>query len=86
VKAKLSFERIAKELRITPEGVRMKALRLGLEVRQLKSFCSTSSGDLPKELFTVEQVLLFLARAIKSLEQSGLGKDGALWLRSLVQA
>ncbi len=31
-----------------------------------------SSSDLPKDLFTVEQALLFLARAVKSLEQPGL--------------
>ena len=45
-----------------------------------------SSSNLPKDLFTVEQVLLFLARAVKSLEQPGLEKGEVLRLRSLVQA
>jgi hypothetical protein len=43
-------------------------------VKQENFLCLTSTGDLPRELFTVEQVLLFLARAVKSLEQSGLKK------------
>jgi hypothetical protein len=61
--------------------------RLGLEVVVRDNFQNTTTtSDLPKDLFTVEQVLLSLARAIKSLEQPGLGKDEAVRLRSLVQA
>jgi hypothetical protein len=60
---------------MTSEAVRMKALRLGLEVVDQENIhCSTTTSDLSKELFTVEQVLLFLAHAIKSLEQPGLRK------------
>ena len=47
---------------------------------------SSSTADLPKELFTVEQVLLLLARAVKALEQLGLDNDEVLRLRSLVGA
>jgi hypothetical protein len=60
--------------------------RLGLEVvghDDLQN--TTTSCDLPKELLTVEQVLLSLARAVKSLEQVGLDRNETLRLRSLVQ-
>jgi len=86
VKAKLPLEPIARELGMSPEGVRMKMKRLGLEVvEQDRSHCSTTI-DLPKDLFTVEQILMSLARATKALEQPGLDKGEVLRLRSLVQA
>ena len=87
MKGKVSPETIAKELGITVGSVLQKMRRLGLEVvvhDDLQN--TTTSRDLPKDLFTVEQVLLFLARAVKSLERPGLEKGEVLRLRSLVQA
>jgi len=87
VKAKVSSEAIARELGISLDSVRQKMRRLGLEVVGLDGQQSpTTTCDLPKDLFTVEQILLFLARAVKSLEQPGLDKGEVLRLRSLVQA
>lgn len=86
VKGKVSPETIAKELGISVGSVLQKMRRLGLEVvvhDDLQN--TTTSRDLPKDLFTVEQVLLFLARALKSLEQPGLEKGEVLRLRSLIQ-
>jgi hypothetical protein len=75
----LPLERIAKELGVTLEAVRSKFRRLGLEEdEQSKTSRSSSTADLPKELFTVEQVLLSLARAVKALEQPGLDRDEVL--------
>jgi len=86
VKAKVSQETIARELGISVGSVRQKMRRLGLEVVGHDDLQNpTTSCDLPKDLFTVEQVLLSLARAVKSLEQPGLDKGEVLRLRSLVQ-
>ena len=87
VKAKVSSETIARELEISLGSVRQKMRRLGLEVVGHGDLQNpTTTHDLPKDLFTVEQVPLFLARAVKSLEQPGLEKGEVLRLRSLVQA
>jgi hypothetical protein len=86
VKVKVSPETIAKELGISLDSVRQKMRRLGLEVVGHGDLQSpTTTHDLPKDLFTVEQVLLSLARAVKSLEQVGLDRNETLRLRSLVQ-
>ncbi len=85
VKAKVSPETIARELGISVGSVLQKMRRLGLEVVVHCDLQNTTTTDLPKELFTVEQVLLSLARAVKSLEQPGLDKDEVLRLRSLIQ-
>ena len=86
VKVKVSQETIARELGISLDSVRQKMRRLGLEVVGHGDFPSpTTTSDLPKDLFTVEEVLLFLARAVKSLEQPGLDKDEVSRLRSLIQ-
>jgi len=86
VKVKVSQETIARELGISLDSVRQKMRRLGLEVVGHDGLQSpTTTSDLPKDLFTVEEVLLFLARAVKSLEQPGLDKGEVLRLRSLVQ-
>lgn len=86
VKAKLSLERIARELGVSTDSVRQKMRRLGLEVvGQSDLRRSTTTCDLPKDLLTIEQVLLSLARAVNALEQPGLEKDEILRLRSLVQ-
>jgi hypothetical protein len=86
VKAKVSPETIARELGISAGSVLQKIRRLGLEV---VGYCdlqnTTTTRDLPKDLLTVEQVLLSLARAVKSLEQVGLDRNETLWLRSLIQ-
>ena len=74
VKAKVSPEAIARELGMTVDAVSHKMRRLGLEEVGKDDLHLPSSSDLPKDLFTVEQVLLFLARAVKSLEQPGLEK------------
>jgi hypothetical protein len=87
VKAKVSPEAIARELKISVGSVRQKMRRLGLEVVGHGDLQNpTTTCDLPKDLFTVEQVLLFLARAVKLLEQPGLDRYEVLRLRSLVQA
>ena len=86
VKAKVSLEGIARELGMTVDAVSHKMRRLGLEEVGKDDLHLPSSSDLPKDLFTVEQVLLFLARAVKALEQPGLEKGEVLRLRSLVQA
>ena len=86
VRAKVSPETIARELGISVGSVLQKMRRLGLEVvvhGDLQN--TTTSCDLPEELLTVEQVLLSLARAVKSLEQVGLDRNETLRLRSLVQ-
>ena len=86
VKAKVSPETIARELEISVGSVLQKMRRLGLEVVvNAARHNTTTTCDLPKDLFTVEQILLFLARAVKSLEQQGLEKDEILRLRSLIQ-
>jgi hypothetical protein len=59
--------------------------RLGLKEEGVDDLHLPSSSDLPKDLFTVEQVLLSLARAVKALEQHGLDKTEILRLRSLIQ-
>jgi len=86
VKAKVSPETIARELGISAGSVLQKIRRLGLEV---VGYCdlqnTTTTRDLPKDLLTVEQVLLSLARAVKSLEQVGLNRNETLRLRSLIQ-
>ena len=87
VKVKVSPETIARELGISLDSVRQKMRRLGLEVVGHDGLQSpTTTNDLPKELFTVEEILLSLARAVKSLEQPGLDRYEVLRLRSLVQA
>jgi len=70
VKAKLPIERIASELGMTVKSVSMKMWRLGLiEEEERRTVSSTSTCEIPKELFTVEEALLILAKAIKALEQ-----------------
>jgi hypothetical protein len=86
VKVKVSPETIAKELGISLDSVRQKMRRLGLEVVGHDGLQSpTTTCDLPKGLFTVEEVLLFLARAVRSLDQVGLDKNEAVRLRTLIQ-
>ena len=87
VKARLPIERIASELGVTVDSVASKMRRLGLEEEdKRKTVTSSSSCEMPEELFTVEQTLLILAKAMKALEQPGLDKSEILRLRSLVQA
>jgi IS30 family transposase len=87
VKARLSPERIAAELGQSVDSIRQEMRRLGLEVVGFEKFSRpTTSYVLPKELLTVEQVMLSLAAAMKALEQPGLDKAEILRLRSLVQA
>ena len=86
VKAKVSLEGIARELGMTVDAVSHKMRRLGLEEVGKDDLHLPSSSNLPKDLFTVEQVLLSLARAVKLLVLSGLDKDEVSRLRSLVQA
>jgi len=68
VKAKVSLEGIARELGMTVDAVSHKMRRLGLEEVGEDDLHLPSSSNLPKDLFTVEQVLLSLARAVKLLE------------------
>ena len=70
VKAKLPIERIASELDMTVDSVNAKMRRLGLvEEDATVLHPSSSTCEIPKELFTVEEALLILAKAIKALEQ-----------------
>jgi predicted DNA-binding protein YlxM (UPF0122 family) len=87
IRAKVSLEGIAKEFGISVDSVRQKMRRLGLEVVVHDDVHSTTTiKDLPKDLYSVEKVLLCLIRAVKALEQPSLEKAEVLRLRSLVQA
>jgi hypothetical protein len=86
VKGKVPIDRIVLEFGMSFDSVKAKIRRLGLEEEDPKNLSMSSSCELPKELFTVEQALMMLAKAMKVLEQGGLDKNEILRLRSLVQA
>jgi hypothetical protein len=86
VKAKVSPETIARELGVSVDSVLAKMRRLGLEVvGDCNLQNSTTTRELPKGLFTVEEILLSLARAVKSLDQPGLDRNEIMRLRTLIQ-
>ena len=70
-----------------PEGaVCQKIRRLGLEVvEQRKNVCTTTSSELlPKELFSVEDILRELHAAVAGLKTPGLDKTEVLRLRGII--
>ena len=66
----------------------MKIRRLGLEVvdRRKKIVCSTTTAELvlPKELFSVEEVLKELHAAVVGLKTPGLDKTEVIRLRGII--
>jgi hypothetical protein len=65
---------IAAKLRKSPEAVRKKIERLGLEVVDPKGLRTTTSLKIPKELPTVEETLKMLAGALNAAMLPGLDK------------
>ncbi len=77
------------KMTLTEEAVYMKAKRLGLEVvvsEKNQPTTTTCKESIPKELFTVEESLLILAKAMKALDQPDLPKVEIMRLRTLVIA
>ena len=72
VEHKQSWEVMAAQLKRTPDAVKKKCKRLGLEVVGAKGYRTTTSLKLPKELPSVEESLKILAAALKSVAHSGL--------------
>jgi hypothetical protein len=73
VTAKSSIDVIASKLEKSPEAVRKKIERLGLEVVDLKGY-RTTTLKLPKELPSIEEALRILAGALKAATEHGLDK------------
>jgi hypothetical protein len=65
---------IATKLRKSPEAVRKKIDRLGLEVVDPRGLRTTTSLKIPKELPTVEETLKMLAGALNAAMLPGLVK------------
>ncbi len=88
VAAKTSLAVIAKKLDKPEEAVRVKIRRLGLEVvdQRKKVRCSTTTAELvlPKELFSVEEVLKELHAAVIGLKAPGLDKTEVIRLRGII--
>jgi hypothetical protein len=72
--AKDPLDVIASKLKKSPEAVRKKIERLGLEVVDLGGLRTTTSLVLPNELPTVEETLKILAGALKGATAAGLDK------------
>ena len=71
----------------TKDAIIKKADRLGLEVVGVeKKITSTTTSKLefPEDLPSVEETLLVLAAALKTLEKSGLDKSEVLRLRGII--
>lgn len=90
VNAKTSIVAIAKKLGKPEEAVRVKIRRLGLEVvdpnKKFKRTTTTAELELPKELFSVEEVLKELHAAVMGLKTPGLDKTEVIRLRGIVAA
>lgn len=88
VEAKTSLAAIAKKLGKPPEAVRVKIRRLGLEVvdpnKKLCRTTTTAELALPKELFSVEEVLKELHAAVMGLKMPGLDKTEVIRLRGII--
>ena len=74
LKADQPLEVVAAELKRTPDAVKKKCKRLGLEVVGAKGYRTTTSLKLPKELPSVEEALKILAAALEKAAESGLDK------------
>jgi len=72
------------------EAVRVKIRRLGLEVvdpnKNFRRTTTTAELELPKELFSVEEVLKELHAAVIGLKVAGLDKTEVIRLRGIVAA
>ncbi|MEM2971310.1 MAG: hypothetical protein QW270_02670 [Candidatus Bathyarchaeia archaeon] len=68
-----AIQRLAKEFNRTPEAIREKLKRLGLNVVGAK-FELTTTFEVPKVLPSLEEVLLLLAGALKKAAEPGLGR------------
>jgi hypothetical protein len=73
LEAKDPLDVIAAKLKKSPEAVRKKIERLGLEVVDPKAY-RTTTLEIPKELPTVEEALKILAGALKAATHPGLDK------------
>jgi hypothetical protein len=90
VNAKTSLAAIAIKLGKPEEAVRVKIRRLGLEVvdpnKKFRRTTTTAELELPKELFSVEEVLKELHAAVMGLKKPGLDKTEVIRLRGIVAA
>ena len=84
--AKTPLVVIAKGLGKPDGAVCQKIRRLGLEVvEQRKNVCTTTSSELlPKELFSVEDILRELHAAVAGLKVPGLDKTEVIRLRGII--
>ena len=75
---KKSIDEISEKLEKTPEAIRVKIKRLGLEVvvdREATNYCTTTSNEiLPEELISMEESLKMLVGALKLACTPGLSK------------
>ncbi|KON34603.1 hypothetical protein AC477_00255 [miscellaneous Crenarchaeota group-1 archaeon SG8-32-1] len=78
VNDKKSIDEISEKLEKTPEAIRVKTKRLGLEVvvdRESTNYCTTTSNEiLPEELISMEESLKMLVGALKLACTPGLSK------------
>jgi hypothetical protein len=89
LEANKSVRVIAKALGKTRDCVRMKIVRLGLEVvvhPEKSERTTTTELILPEDLPSVEEALKILAAAMEALKTPGLSKTEVMRLRSLIQA
>ncbi len=75
---KKSIDEISEKLEKTPEAIRVKIKRLGLEVvvdHEATNYCTTTSNEiLPEELISMEESLKMLVGALKLACTPGLSK------------
>jgi len=83
-----SFSEVSRRLSRSPEAIRAKAKRLGLDDNEQCKNTRLLSSDLqlPEDLPSIEEALLKLAAAMKALEKPGLSKTEIVRLRALIQA
>ena len=75
VAAKTPLNVIAQQLHRREAAVAMKCKRLSIDVVVTKNSCSTTTSiQLPEELFSVEEALKMLAGALKAACKAGLTK------------
>jgi maleate cis-trans isomerase len=74
VEAKEALDVIAVKLDKSPEAIRKKIERLGLEVVDHRGLRTTTSLEIPEELPTVEETLKMLASALNAAMLPGLEK------------
>jgi len=68
-----SVEALAEKYKRTPDAIKMKLKRLGVDIVAAKIEI-TGPLEIPKELPSLEEVLLLLAGALKKAAEPGLGK------------